>query len=361
MREQTKIRLAGCLVCMVATALWSPTLQADRTFEILTPGPHVLGLNTTIAPHPDITTASAVGFDPTNPDRLFVTQDANAGGLYSASISSATVGDKIVDLLLPSDLVVDRYGDVYITFDFSPPHVAKISDPMGGPYRTDLSGNYLGAGDDDPVAIDLIPAGFVHPTLSPGDIVLGDRGIDDNPWDGLVGLKPGSAAELLWKETTSSTIGTLDVMASSPVDGRIYFADQVSTKSGVTTLFFIDSELALKTLNVLLPTGEALANVENMAVHPLDGSIWVADDGSDHIFRIDPATGIASLEITMEWDGIDPFTGANFAEAGGMAFSPDGSMLAVIDTQYDEIHIFSIPEPATALLMILALAVIRRR
>jgi hypothetical protein len=84
------------------------------------------------------------------------------------------------------------------------------------------------------------------------------------------------------------------------------------------------------------PAGQA------MAVDPTTGRIWVADDGLDEVWSVDPSltptADIKELSFPLK-DPPVPFRQINIHDPG-MAFSTNGSFLVVSDTSGGRLWIF---------------------
>ncbi|MBN1853989.1 MAG: PEP-CTERM sorting domain-containing protein [Pirellulales bacterium] len=289
---------------------------------------------------------------------LFLIRDTGTAadaGLYAITFSSdyatGTLSSRLAlgNLANPSDLTVDANGAVYVVYDYTAA-VRKVTNPLGAATETDIfagSGFLGGAGDDDPFGIEIAPPGFSGTGVSPGDLILADNGFDANDTNAVHAVAPdGSSYHTLTTWTSLPNYTAADVnLANIEVDatrGIIYLAPAAMTQGTSTYLFTIDAAGTLTEHTVLMPAGANLSNMQSMAVNPIDGSIWVADDDAwpsdtyvpdDAIYRIDPDTFVATLEIDFIAEPGNTTQGRGFPNFNynSMAFTPDGRHLMVAD------------------------------
>lgn len=280
----------------------------------------------------------------------------------------------------PSDVVVDANGDLYVTYDFTAA-VRKITDPMGAAVPSNVfTGNaFLGTtGDDDPFGIKIAPAGYSGSLAKPGDLLLNDKGLDDNNINAIESVAPdGSSYAIMatWTKLPNCTLADAspENMAVDHVNSIVYMAPVQMTSvidgSPLTQVFTVSPDGVLTAHQITMPSvaGDLLDNVQGIAVNPLDGSIWVVDDDNypgtgyepdDAVYRIDPVTFVATLEIDFNAEPGNTSQGQGFPNFNySMAFTPDGRHLILGDIDgnsntANSMMVFGIvPEPTTVLLL----------
>ncbi|MBP7936849.1 MAG: PEP-CTERM sorting domain-containing protein [Phycisphaerae bacterium] len=280
----------------------------------------------------------------------------------------------------PSDVVVDANGDLYIPYDYTA-GLRKITDPMGTATASVVfAGNAFmgGTGDDDPFGAEIAPPGFNGSMAKPGDILLNDKGLDKNETNAIESVSPdGSGYKTMatWATLPNCTMpdASPENMAADQKNGVVYMApvQMTSTVDGkpVTQIFTLSPEGVLTAHEITLPslTGDLLDNVQGMTVNPLDGSIWVVDDDNypsatyvpdDALYRIDPVTFVATLEIDFDVEEGNTTQGQGLPNFNySIAFTPDGRYLVIGDTDPNSntanaMMVFGVvPEPTTVLLL----------
>jgi len=170
--------------------------------------------------------------------------------------------------------------------------------------------------------------------VSLGMIVVADRGVDGNTNQAVYVIDP---ATTLLSQTnynnflvspTPDALGLNDLTAITALG-----ASEVVTVSVDGYLVAIDANGAQRYINAfnLWPLGGS-ANGTAVAVDPVSGKIWAADDLKDEIWSIDASSGADVREIGFPLQ--DPLRTDRQIDIHdpGMAFAPDGSFLVVSDT-----------------------------
>ena len=111
---------------------------------------------------------------------------ATLGGLYRFEEQDGVLvaTGPILRIDRPSGAVFDDDGDLWIVRDFGAregAHVFKVLAPSDGGVQTeDVIAQFQSPADDDPFAIKIAPEGFESELVSPGDVVIADRGVETN-------------------------------------------------------------------------------------------------------------------------------------------------------------------------------------
>jgi len=343
-------------------------------------GSHISGYKASI---PVGSGATGAAFDASGTIMYYVsdsTKEVRALKFAPDFMSGTTQSVGLVGYSDPSDVVVDANGDLYVPYDYTAA-VRKITDPMGAATASDVfvGNSFLGGtGDDDPFGIKIAPAGFSGSKAKPGDLLLNDKGLDGNSNNAIESVTPdGSsyATMATWTTLPNCTMAdpSPENMAADQKNGVVYMApvQMTSTVDGkpLTQIFTLSPEGVLTAHEITLPslTGDLLDNVQGMAVNPLDGSIWVVDDDNypsatyvpdDALYRIDPVTFVATLEIDFDVEAGNTTQGQGLPNFNySIAFTPDGRYLVIGDTDANSntantMMVFGVvPEPTTVLLL----------
>ncbi len=286
----------------------------------------------------------AVAVDPRDNSTIAFTIDATPeGAIYKAT--KVAKGNWAVDskpivsgLSNPSGLKIDANGTLWWVHDYTA-GLMRLKSPWDANTPelviSDL-GNFAGtppaAVDDDPFDLCIAPAGFTGGTVKPGDVVVMDRGVDDNAFNALFYVDPATTTlnqteyKTYLVEPNNTAFGNLDLVAMTALpdkvatlclDGQI---TQVDAQGGVTQMW-----------PDFYPVGLAIEPAA-LAADPNTGRFWVADDIFNEVWSCD-ASGLNS-QRELSFPLINPlYTGRNidFHEPG-MAFSPDGKFVVVADT-----------------------------
>ncbi len=305
-------------------------------------------------------------FDPIDNDTIYITKDNSAsttpgsgGGIYRInhkSDDSYELGEQIASAANPSSLTFTPDGTLWWVHDFAGTLFRVVSPSSGAPYIVEpVISSFLGSGDDDPIAVAAAPPGFSSTLVSPGDIIIGDRGVDDNPPQGVYVFPPalytgapltGYSTFLVPTSSLSAYPSDMDGMSFGPDPARSNeIVMYVSFDNGKIVKFAADGTF----LRELAVTGVTLANLDSMGVNPKDGRIWVGDDNLDQLWSIDPVTGEAQLEVSFYREGeTRPDYQINFHDPS-IKFSNNGKKMVVCDTTQNVtegwIWIFEFSEP----------------
>lgn len=367
--------------CAVATLLLGAGVTQAADFDGF--GSHIGAYKGAV---PITASAYRAAFAPDGLTMYYLIDSANAStqGLYAVTFApdylSGVDSGRIAlgDFANPSDVVVGADGSAYVCYDFTAA-VRKVADPMGARIETTLfSGNTFlgGTGDDDPVSIGIAPAGFSGLNVNPGDIILGDNGLDANGTQAVESVAPdGSSSKIITQWTTlpnGATNPNLDLMAVDPVHNRVYLAGiDMAIEVGSdtqTSIFTLSADGTLTEHILTIPEGRDLSNCQAVAVNPIDGSLWIGDDDAfwsetrepdDAIYRIDPITFEVTIEIDFASEEGNTTQGRGYPNFNySMTFTPDGKHLILGDIDANSfgspnsLMVFSVvPEPMSLLLL----------
>lgn len=282
--------------------------------------------------------------DPRDNTILFAA-DSPAGAIYR--LQKVASGNWAVDptpivsgLDRPSGLTVETNGTIWWTHDYNNSYissVARLKWPWFANQPETVIADILDPTptetDDDATDLCVAPSTFSGSIGHPGWIVVADRGVNGNARNALYLIDPATTelnqtntpTFLVWP-TASDLGGDLMAIDALPQSGEVV----VVSIDGF--LVAVNAEGALRYLYPLnlWPLG-ATVSAAALAVDPVTGRIWVADDLLDQIWSINSATGEDQLEIAF------PLTNPSRPEQQidfhdpGMAFAPDGSFLVVAD------------------------------
>ena len=239
--------------------------------------------------------------------------------------------------------------------------------------------------DDDPISIDMMPAGFGLAGYGAGDLLLLDNGLD---WDAREALSAVSKNSLstsmiyqnVWNDGDANGGDDNNVRGkASVVDNKFYFARMAIPtvevgSASYPVIYRVGGDSVLETIAINLPAGETLVNLDDsLTVNPADGSVWLIKYDADNrrvVLRVDVAAAanqgggvyLANATNEIEWSAAENFNvGVN-----DLTWSPDGKTFVVANPSgTDALHVFTaIPEPGVCVLVglgLMLLALVRRR
>lgn len=280
-----------------------------------------------------------VAFDPSDNNKLYIAKDdsiASAGGIYRIDevAGQYSIGERVASVEGPSGIDFTPDGKLWYVRDGAA-QLGKVETPKNGaPYtNTVVISQFQTSADDDPITVRLVPPGFQGPNVQPGDLLIADRGADGDPPNAVYVYSPSNpqgdpgAYSLFFipAATLSAYNGNnINDMEFSPDGTKLYIAFDLGQ------IAELDANGTL--LREIPVSGTTLGNLESIGVSPVDGKIWCGDDNLDQIWAVDPATGVANLEVSFRLAGESrPDFQINFHDPG-LTFSPDGKRLVVSDT-----------------------------
>ncbi len=283
-------------------------------------------------------TVGDVAVDPRDNTTILFTSDSAVGGLYRAyKVASGNWAVDSLPLVTNLDnaagLVIDTNGTAWWVHD-----VTRALKRLKAPWTTNVPElmitNFAASTDDDPIDLTIAPPNFGS---YPGWLVIADRGSDSDAYNALNLADPSTTEtnqnnDAFLVQPTTSGLGwsDLNAIASLPQSSEVV---TLSLDGFITA---VDSTGLTRyiTPTTIWPLGVNPAAAA-MAVDPTTGRLWLADDGLDEVWSINPsASGITDDRKEMSFPLKDPtktFRQINFHEPG-MAFAPDGKFLVASDS-----------------------------
>lgn len=290
-----------------------------------------------------------VAFDPTNSDCPYLAFDPDSGTGAGAIYRGGVVGDVLVfapfELVVqggttneafesPSGIAFDPNGDLYVVEDYDG-FLAKVVTPRTGPpFSTSvIVGKQLfgtANTDDDPIAITAVPAGFGGSLVSAGDMVFPDRGYNNNnSQNAIYAYTPGEAVGEFFNRLFATNDQLKGIVGTADLND-ITFSTDGTTLFGITSTGKVIKVDNTGTTTQLAITGATFTLLQALGTNPADGRLWIADDTSDQVWSVDPATGEARLELTFARAGATAPDVVQF-HFPGLQFSSTGEYFTVAD------------------------------
>ncbi len=287
-------------------------------------------------------TVGAVAVDPRDDTTILFTIDTLLGGIYRASkVASGNWGvdpaPVVGGLDRPSGLVVQTNGTLWWLHDVTKA-LMRLEAPWESHAPETVVSNFGGAAtDDDPVDLTFAPANFSGSIGQPHWIVIADRGSDGDAFNALNMVDPGTtnldeASSNFLVSPTTGSLGwdNLNDIDALPRSGEVVALSQDGFISAVDANGWIRSIIP----TAFWPLGST-PSAPALAVDPLTGRIWLADDSLDEIWSVDPsATGQTPDAKELSFPLADPaaaYRQIDFHDPG-MAFAASGAFLVVSDS-----------------------------
>lgn len=278
-----------------------------------------------------------VAVDPRDNTTILFTVDNDVGGGIHRAYKVAS-GNWWVDstpvvsgLDRPSGLVVQNDGTLWWVHDVTM-SVVRLKAPWASNTPELVVTNFGGLADDDPIDLTFAPANFTGTLGQPNAIVIADRGSDGNTLNALNLLDPATTElyqvnDSFLVSPTAGGLGFDDLTAigALPQSGEVV----ALSRSAITA---VDGNGTTRNIipTTLLPTAGL-----GLAVDPITGRIWLADDVLDEVWSVDPSsTGQTPDAKELSFPLVDPlitYRQIKFHDPG-MAFAPNGDFLVVSDT-----------------------------
>lgn len=318
---------------------------AVQTTVEFAPGGYFKSAQSVFAGH----TPGEVAFDAGDEDTIYVINDEvpeTGGGIYRFDLNpngTYSVGEQLLSIDRICSFTIAEDGTLWYVRDFgggaATPYFGRLTTPRNGPPYTHegLITNFVGTGDDDPFVVRRVPAGFDGATFDPGDLFIVDAGTDVNEANVIYIYSPvNPQGDLNAYSITFMDAAALTALNTTNLNDVEFSADGTRLYLAFDNggIYAVDATGALT--NTYAPFGVNFVNVEGIAVNPVDGRIWVADDNLDQLWSFDPVTGEdARREASFFLPGevLNDFQ-INFHDPG-LTFSPDGKRLVVTDTGRD--------------------------
>ncbi len=288
--------------------------------------------------------AGAIAVDPRDNSTIVFTVDAATGGSINKATKVAS-GNWMIDpvplvsgLSNPSGITIAQDGTIWWVNDF-----AMALYRLKAPWDTHtpelviadfaLPGATVGGLDDDPFDVAFTPADFTGSVGVPNQLVVMDRGVDDNANNALFLVDPATTdlAQTNYNRYLFGPggLGAVDLVgmtvlpASKEIvtlnfDGQVTAVDANAGSRLFWPDFYSDPSVPIA------PAG--------IAADPLTGRLWIADDLTNEVWSCtaDGTGGQRELSFPLT-DPNRPDRQIDFQEPG-IKFSPDGKFLMVTDT-----------------------------
>ena len=243
---------------------------------------------------------------------LMRTAPSSAGGLYQ--ITGPNPGIRLHTNDRPAHLIFDYDGNAFISENYDG-QIFRV-EPDGA--SSVWIGEFGGSADDDPYGMTFAPRGFNGPSVSEGNILVGDHGSNN--------------ADVIWafsadtpegEQIVSPDPGTVDYLdlAADP-DGTVYVCDRLDQNN----LYTLDSDGTMTPLLLDIPVSEIISLVYDS----VEEDIYIASLVGPAVYRVDPSTG----HVTLISDG--------FADLDicCLEIDPANRILWVADYGYNRVHTF---------------------
>lgn len=228
---------------------------------------------------------STVALNPVDGE-LYGLLRATSGGFFRVTGGEAGVFQATYSN--PAHLIFAPNGDAFISEDYDGNIYRKA---WGGASSLWVSGFH--SGDDDPYGLAIAPPGFDGPNVSPGDILVADRG--------------NSGPDEIW--SFSPTVAETEALLM-PDPGEVDFFDLAA--AGAETVFVADAlddahlwvlnDQGVRTGLTITPPLDGICSV---VYDPPTGLLYVASCGDKRVHRVDPATGLATT-VASGFTTFDP-------------------------------------------------------
>ncbi|MCP4627727.1 MAG: hypothetical protein GY850_30045, partial [bacterium] len=183
----------------------------------------------------------------------------------------------------PAGLIFDAAGNAFVSLDYS--GYIYMRTP-GGANQTWVSGFH--SGDDDPYGMTFAPPDFDGPNVSPGDIVVTDRGANgpDQIWSFSPSVSQGE--KLVMDDPGAIDMDIFD-MTTDP-EGTVYVADALDSAN-----IYSLSPDGIRT-PILLET--PVTGMRSIVFDPVENHLYATSHEDKAISRIDPLTGDVTSVVT---------------------------------------------------------------
>jgi len=244
----------------------------------------------------------------------------SGGGLWGVTGPSA--GVRLTPYEQPAHLIFDAGGSCFVTEDYSGNVYRRA---LGGTSSLWVSG--FNAGDDDPFGLCLAPPGFSGANVSPGDVLVADRGY--------------SGPDGVW------TFSPLVAEGERPLAGDFGNVDWFDLAATDVAEVFIADGLATGAVWTLLPDGSAfqralsepLTGIVGVAYDDELRQLWFVEQGTNTLCRATYADGALEPVETV----VSGFTGVAHC---GVEVDASGRRLWVVDAGAGRVYEFGLGSAA---------------
>ncbi len=273
----------------------------------------------------DATNARALLVDTTLDGVLAVSLSDGTQTIISSEKSGAEVGTGDVSLTSPRGIAVNSAGTLAYVVGTGADAVVAIDLSNGN--RSILSGAAIGTGTDFSSirGITLDETG--------NRVLVSDAG---NGFEGVISvdLTTGNRTELSGQnagatDTSGADFDSTRAVVLDTANNRLIVVDADVSAPVAVDLTSGDRSLIQppRAQSPMVGTGQALADATGMALDPSGEALYVADDSSDMIIKIDLASGDRTVVLESN--------GATLTQIRGLGFDTQNNQLLVVDNADD--------------------------
>lgn len=284
--------------------------------------------------------------DPRDNSTILFAVDVAGGGIYRArKVASGNwridPQPVVANLDRPSGLAIEPNGTIWWSHDYNNDFtrsVARLKAPWASnsveTIIADVGDPAAANRDDDAIDLTIAPSTFNGSIGKPGWVVVADRGVNGDTDNAVYIIDPTTTSldqtnynDFLVSPTPVTWASyNLNCIAPLPASGEVVV---LSSDGAIVAVDASGSTRYINAVN-LWPLGVA-ASADGIAVDPVTGKIWGADDLKDELWSIDPASGADQKEIGFVLaDAQRPDRQFGMHEPA-MSFAPDGSLLVITD------------------------------
>ncbi|TNF32467.1 MAG: hypothetical protein EP329_10105, partial [Deltaproteobacteria bacterium] len=298
---------AAMLAGLLALVAWSPVASAQTVVE---PGwIPTYSLS--------VVDASAPTFG-TRPGELYYARYNSAGAMYRRAVDGRV--DELLATPSISGLWVAPDGDIFYA-EIASGDIFRLS--AGTLTKTAWITDFH-TGDDDPVGLTVVPAGYTGPLVVPGELVTTDVGLNTGNVEEIYAFSPNTPSSLRTLHTDNGTLGNpSDVIITRTA---VYVTDQTRD-----TLYRLAADGSVVAQTITPPIDGPVGG----AWDPIGDTLLVATQVDGRVVRLTPSG-------TNAWTSTTVATGFSFSRSEtyqALRLSPDGTQLAVASSY--QIHVFS--------------------
>lgn len=333
-----------------------PVYIDDITIKSLVSNPNPLPTPYSVSNHTtrftNVTTVRVAGsvgkavVDPRDNSTIIFALDGAPGGIYRAT--KVASGNWAVDptpivsgLDRPSGLAVDGAGTIWWTHDFTM-SLRRLKSPWASSTVEEIVSDF---GDTNAPTVDDDPIDVTVATLGGSNVVVvADRGTDGDANNSIQLVDPATTTlgqtgyqNYLVLPTASGLGGeNLNAIATLPQSSEVV---TLSTDGfiGVTDVTGATRQIIPANLWQDIFTGGPAPSAQAVAVDPITGFLWIADDVRDQVWSVDPAVGTQSA-APDQLQASFPLTNPNRPDLQidvhdpGMSFATNGAFMVLSDT-----------------------------
>jgi len=249
---------------------------------------------------------------------LYYARYNSDGAIYRRAVDGRV--EKVLDTASVSGLWVAPDGDLFYTA-IAAGDVFRV--PAGTsekvPWITEFH-----AGDDDPVGLAVVPAGYTGPLVAPGELVTTDVGINADNVEDIYAFSPDAPDSLRVIHADDGTLGNPSDIIITP--DAVYVTDQTRD-----TLYRLTGDGGVVPQSIAPPIDGPVGGVWD----PIGDTLLVATQADGRVVRLTP-TGADTWTSTTVATGFSFTRGETFQ---ALRLSPDAAQLAVAGSY--QIHVFT--------------------